>query len=1469
MTHRLTLIDAVERRVLSAPDSLTFDGCTLAQLRSNALRVASALRGRGLAGAPVLVAMPAGLDYVKCLLGCLYAGAIMVPAYPPTSTTTRLSRANQRIASILADAGVRCALVAGGSAGDALPVETLQIETLLAETPAPPEFTWWLDPDAVCLLQYTSGSTSSPKGVAVSLRQLTANLAAITDATQLSSSNVLVTWLPPYHDMGLIGGIFWPLFTGVATYVLSPESFIRRPRRWLAEISERRATVTMAPNFAFDLCVRRVSETDRAGLDLSSLRIVCNGAEPIQPETLEAFATAFAPHGFDRRAFFPCYGLAEATLFVAGGNPEAAPVVEALDATALERHQARRATSSDRVARIVSCGPVGTATSVRIVDSDSQMPVSEGQIGEVWVSGAAVATGYWNRPDATRGRFHARITGSDEGPFLRTGDLGFVLDDSLFITGRLSDLIVIRGQNHYPHDIERTVQAVHPAFRSESGAAFSVEVDGQERAVVVHEIDHRQQADAEALISEVLETVRQLHGLSLHACVIVKRGSVARTASGKVQRSAMKRAYLDGTLQLVTRWDASVRARERSSLQAEIAALDRDRSVTRTQPIGAARCEAITQFLRARVAHLARLEPSEIDEHAPLARYGVDSLHAAELTAALEEFLGEALPATLSYEQPTIAGLARALSAGPNLAPRPTDRREPVAPEAPAAQDAVAIVGMSCRFPGAPSLESFWDLLASGRDAVSTVPADRPQLASSGTQFGGFIENIDRFDPAFFEISAREAARMDPQQRLFLELTWAALEDAGIPASSLRETDAGVFAGVCANDYALLHAGQLSLIDADYGTGHAKSVVANRVSYSLDVRGPSMTVDTACSSALVALHLARESLLRRECSVAIVGGVNAVLAAEPGVFFAKSRALAKDGRCKTFDASADGFVRSEGCGVIVLKRLSDAEADGDRIYARVEGSATNHDGCSNGLMAPSVSAQERLLRAALKSANIAPDQIDYIEAHGVGTPVSDAVELGALGRVFARSDQSPCYVGSVKTNLGHLEAASGIAGVIKTALALSHERIPAHLHLRKVSSQVELERLGLAIPTRDVLWPRSSRTRFAGISAFGFGGTNAHVVLRERSTPRPEAQSSRRCELLALSAKDPAALREIAAGLLPRVSDLTLSSACFTLNTGRDHFAYRAAIVARDAAEMRAGLEQIVSAVTPARRRREPRIAFVFDERAPSAGVARELYDAEPVFRSALESGARVASSQLDADVLPALLSTDPSARLEFRQASGLVVQHALHALLEHWKVAPSIISGSGTGEFAAACAAGVLGWHDALRLVARRELLLASLVPGARVRQTLHQFKVALAAVDYAPPSLQLVAAGLGRLVGSDEKLGRDYWLSHLYAPANAERSLAALHRLEADGQLELAADSCSQLALLRALATFYEHGAALDFRAFHAGFEREKLALPGYAFQRQRCWLEHAAAAAKPEATPESAHPFLRTRVVESGRR
>jgi acyl transferase domain-containing protein len=458
------------------------------------------------------------------------------------------------------------------------------------------------------------------------------------------------------------------------------------------------------------------------------------------------------------------------------------------------------------------------------------------------------------------------------------------------------------------------------------------------------------------------------------------------------------------------------------------------------------------------------------------------------------------------------------------------------------AQESIAVIGMACRFPGADNPEAFWALLRDGVNVVSEVPADRwnadefysadPDApGKTYCRWGGFLRQIDRFDPDFFGISPREAASMDPQQRVFLEVAWEALEDAGITPDRLARTCTGVFAGIGPTEYPRLQLAEKDCIDAYTATGNAHSIVANRLSYLLDLRGPSLAVDTACSSSLVALHLACRSLHSGESQVAFAGAVFLMLSPLLTISLSKARMLARDGRCKTFDAGADGYVRGEGCGVVVLKRLSDALVDGDRILALIRGSAVSQDGRSNGLTAPSVLAQQEVLRSALENAGLDPSEISYIEAHGTGTPLGDPIEFDALKAVYGkpRGDGLPCAVGSVKTNIGHTEPVAGMAGLIKTILALQERIIPPHLHLEKLNPNISLEKTPFFIPVKLHGWPTGERRRIAAVSSFGFGGTTAHILLEEAPDEDPVlTQRERPLHMLTLSAKREEALRDLA-----------------------------------------------------------------------------------------------------------------------------------------------------------------------------------------------------------------------------------------------------------------------------------------------------------------------------------------------------
>jgi acyl transferase domain-containing protein/pimeloyl-ACP methyl ester carboxylesterase/acyl carrier protein len=697
-----------------------------------------------------------------------------------------------------------------------------------------------------------------------------------------------------------------------------------------------------------------------------------------------------------------------------------------------------------------------------------------------------------------------------------------------------------------------------------------------------------------------------------------------------------------------------------------------------------------------------------------------------------------------------------------------------------AGSEPVAIIGAGCRFPGdADSPGAYWRLLRSGTDAISDVPADRwdpgrlydADPTAPGkmiTKRGGFLRQVDQFDPQFFGISPRESVSMDPQQRIALEVGWEAIENAGLAASKLAGTQAGVFLGASTYDYSLLalaspSAGQESGLHRV--TGCASNIIAGRLSYTLGLRGPSMVVDTACSSALVAVHLAVQSLRRGECDLALAGGVSLMLAPELSIMFSKAGMLSPDGRCKAFDAAADGFVRGEGCGVVVLRRLSDAARNGDPILAVIRGSAINQDGRSAGMTAPNGQAQRELIRGALVSADAAPAEIGYVEAHGTGTALGDPIEMRALAAALSpgRDPRDPVLVGAVKTNIGHLEAASGIAGLIKAILVLQHGEIPANLHLRHPSPHIPWDDMPVAVPASLLPWPARERPRLAGVSSFGFSGTNAHVILAEPPPPPPPAAGaapSRPVHLLCLSAKDTSALRELAGGYqrhLAATPSLRLADVTHTAHTGRAHFTCRAALTAGSVTEMRDKLGALASlpaggdpAAGPRAGSRAgsqgrdsvtgaPCVAFLFSgQGAQYPGMGRQLYETLPVFRTAMDHCAELLSQHMDRPLLPVLYpepgQATPLDDTTYTQPALFALQYALARTWRSWGITPSAVLGHSAGEYAAACVAGVLSLEDALALVARRARLMGDLPrDGAMAAVFAAEPEVAAAIAPYA----------------------------------------------------------------------------------------------------------------------------------------
>ncbi|MFC9701564.1 acyltransferase domain-containing protein [Streptomyces sp. NPDC056943] len=713
---------------------------------------------------------------------------------------------------------------------------------------------------------------------------------------------------------------------------------------------------------------------------------------------------------------------------------------------------------------------------------------------------------------------------------------------------------------------------------------------------------------------------------------------------------------------------------------------------------------AITEFLLSRVIELMDLPKDAVDRWTPMHRYGLDSLKFSHLATSLSELLGWKVPVTWMWQYPTVDELCKALVDGPRTTER-APRNEPRT----ASHEPIAIVGIGCRFPGGPDPSSFWRLLSEGRDAVGPVPAARRDLLRGSARYGGFIDGIDRFDPLFFGISPREAVQMDPQQRLILELAWEALEDAGVAPDSLVGTETGVFMASCWGDYAALahYRGPDSQITPHTATGMHDGIIANRVSYVLGLQGPSMAIDAACAGSLVSVHTGCQSIWMGESELVLAGGVNLSFVSDYYTAMDAMGALAPDGRCKSFDARADGYVRGEGAGVVVLAPLSVALERDLPVYCVIKGSSSQNDGLSNGMTAPNPQAQELMLRNAYRRAGIAPSQVDYIECHGSATPLGDPIEANAIGAVLGGDRAEPLLLGSVKSNVGHLEAAAGIVGLVKLALSIRNGVLPPSLHYTAPNPQIMFDEYNLAVQDRLTAWPRRSDARRGGVSSFGFGGAISHVVVEE--LPRPEGS-------LLLLAEDS---KEALAERVARLRDTNDPRTACGRTPGEGTF--RLAAASRDTTELRAQLDAF-AAGTPAAglsvgeaTGRKPRVAFLFSGNGSQwVGMGRQLLAGNPVFRRSMMRSDKRMREPLGFSLVEQMLAAD--GRIDDMDVFQPLLFSLQVALADTWRslgVEPDAVVGQSVGEFAASHIAGALGFEDASRLAAHHGRLLQQLAVG------------------------------------------------------------------------------------------------------------------------------------------------------------
>ncbi|WP_405638421.1 amino acid adenylation domain-containing protein [Streptomyces sp. NBC_01178] len=1353
----MTLLDVLLDAVRDAPGQTVVhvrgDGSeltvTLRELLDEAVRVAGGFREAGVPpGTCVPLLADRGEDFQPLFWGAVAAGLVPVPLAPDARRVLPVWEHLGR-PPVVVDAATVSPADAFPAGAVVLTLDALRKGPELREPVA-------AGPEDVAFVQFSSGSTGAPKGVEVTHGAVLANLRQIRDASALCADDVVVSWMPYFHDMGLIGTHLAPLAARARQVKIGPLSFAKRPGLWFEAAARHRGTVLSAANFALALAVRRVPDEALARLDLSAVRLLLVGAEPIAPAVWRAFALKTRPAGLDPAAAQPVYGLAEATLAVTFPPPGEVAEPLVLDRASLSRGVAVDAEPGEGAVELMDVGRPVADCSVRVVD-DAGAVLGDRRVGHIMVRGPQLARGYHGLPAVSAEVF--------AGGWLRTGDLGFLRDGRLCVTGRHKDVLFLNGRTFHAPDLEEVVAAT-PGLPSGAPAVVGSTdpVSGAERVVVFVPWARPPHGAAEVLARVAARVGEAL----LHDDVRVLAlppGAFPRTTSGKLQRRRLRERFEAGEFAAHERGVRGPAAGAVVTGDGGPPVAAGGGSSVAAAPRGRAETVETVRGVWSRV--LGRPAAS-IGSHEPFGSLGGTSLKAMEVLVALEDAFGVTLPPAVIRDHGTVAALAdhltriapgAAAAAPPSHAPgtggmatpsagatgaratAPRSRSATASPEGSGAVGSAAVIGLACRFPGADTPEAFWDLLAEGRDAVASVPygrwgEDPRDRHGDRTRWAALLEDPAAFDAGYFGIGAEEARALDPQARLFLELAHEALERAGYAGPRRRDRRIGVFAAVGDSGYREV----LDRAAADGSplptalTGNLPSLIAARVSQCLDLDGPALAVDTACSSGLVALHLARRSLLDGECDLAVVGGVNLHLTSSAHRLLEEAGALSPTGRSRAFSTDADGFVPGEGGAALVLTRLDAARLADDPVLAVVRGTAVNNDGRSMSLMAPNPLRQREVITRAYEAAGVDPAAVTYVEAHGTGTAVGDPIELRSLAHAFpVRPDGEPRLLGSVKTNIGHLLNAAALPSLVKVVLALGHRRLPPSLH--HAAPSAGLAPAGFSVVTEAREWT-SATPLVAGINAFGFGGTNAHAVLEQAplvAAPAPPPAGGAGGggpHLLTLSARSGGALRDAAARLAEHLENrphVREGDVCRTASTARDEGPHRLAVVADGDLRERLAAVTAASAATGGAPghvgsvvRSRPRVAFLFPgQGTQSPGRDRALYRTAPVFRETFDEASALVGPVCGRTLLDWGLDpgADPAAQAATEVAQPLLVASgvALARQLRAWGVEPDAVAGHSVGEITAACAGGLLTLPDALRFAVERGRLMGGFTePGA-----------------------------------------------------------------------------------------------------------------------------------------------------------
>ncbi|MFI8192193.1 amino acid adenylation domain-containing protein [Streptomyces sp. NPDC085946] len=1325
--------DAVEALFRAARSSsggavvtVAADGTTTAQsypeLLDRSRRLLTGLREHGLRAGDVVVLCGLPLaEFFPAFWACVLGGACPVAVAehpgPGSPALERLMGAHRLLDHplVLSDAAGAAALAE--TAPEARVVIARDcLNAPPADDCAEPEGT------DTALLMLSSGSTGVPKAARLTHAGLADFAASSRRILDVRPDDTMVNWLPVDHSGAFLLYHLLAVFTRCTNVHTVTERVLADPLHWLDLLDQYRAQHSWAPTFAYRLVADALAERPAGSRDLTALKTLLCGGERIVLPVLRRFLDATAPHGIRAEHIVPAWGMAETVTAVTYGRLDRPGTVHRLLKSSLGGDLVRcdERTPEEECVTFVASGSPAHGVTLRVVD-ESGHPVPGGRIGRLQVhSPARLTPGYVNNPEADTAAFPA---GRD---WLDTGDLAFLDGDQVVITGRRKDMIILNGHNVYCHEVEEAAATVGGVRPGEVAACGVPHPDLGTEELAVFLVSHGDAGEDARIAREVRAALFARLGLTVARLLSVPRDEFPRTPAGKVRRTELRDRLVDGG------FDTAVAPRSRS----------------RTGP------GAVARVVR---EELGAVLGRPVDADLPFYELGLTSVLLARLKVRLEERLGTPLAQTAFFEHPTVTTLAAHLSGIGALAAEGTREqrvRDGIArpdtdagstgsatvadvTEEGAADLRVAVIGLSLRFPGADSAASFWANLRDGVESVRVLGEE--ELAAAGltpeqrrapelVPVAGTLDGVEDFDADFFGMSPREAGFTHPAHRLFLECCHQALEEGGY-ASTEPGTRIGVFAGSGMNLYdhqqppttGTRHewSGPDDATDPATGMltaiGRQPDFLATRVAYRLGLTGPAIGVQTACSTSLVAVHLAVQALLSGDADMALAGAAAVHLPQGTGYRSHAGSILSPTGRCRAFDAEADGTVGGNGVAAVLLKRLDRALADGDTVHAVILGSAVNNDGAGKvGFGAPGVAGQVDVVRQALRRAHVPAETISYVEAHGTGTRLGDPVELEALGRALGEETGRTgfCAVGSVKPNIGHLDSCAGMAGLIKTVLMLRHRTVVPTPHLARPNPELRLEGGPLTLATELRPWEvPDGMPRRAGVSALGVGGTNAHVILEEAppvppaSGPGPELPV-----LVPVSARDTEALTELTARLHDRLRErpeLSAVDIATTLALGRPHHAVRTAVVGRTAEELARALE-------------EPRpgpdaplgaLAFAFPGQGSArGGMADGLYAAHPTARRTLERCAEVFADEFGAD-LPLLTGggTADGGIWPTETAQAALFAHQA-ALADVWRAAgvhPALLLGHSIGEYAALYAAGAMTLEDGLRLTAWRGRLM------------------------------------------------------------------------------------------------------------------------------------------------------------------